>query len=104
MGCGLDVVDGYEFDVIINGTSAGLTGNIPPLPYSFLSGAGASACCHDLMYVAEPTPFIEWAQRGGAQASDGLGMLVEQAAESFHLWRGVRPQTKAVIQSLRSLL
>ncbi|MCT2529435.1 shikimate dehydrogenase [SAR92 clade bacterium H921] len=104
LGCGLDVLDGQEFDVIINGTSASLTGNMPTLPDSLLSGAGESACCYDLMYGAEPTPFMEWAQRGGAQTSDGLGMLVEQAAESFHLWRGVRPQTKAVIQSLRSLL
>ena len=104
LGCGLDVLDGQEFDLIINGTSASLKGGMPALPDSLLGDTGKTAYCYDLMYGAEPTPFMGWAQLRGAQTSDGLGMLVEQAAESFNLWRGVRPQTKEVIQYLRSLL
>ena len=104
LGCGLDVLDGQEFDVIIYGTSASLKGGMPALPDSLLGSSPDTAQCYDLMYGAEPTPFMNWARRGGAQTADGLGMLVEQAAESFNLWRGVRPDTKAVIQYLRTLL
>ncbi len=103
LGCGLDVLDGQEFDLIINGTSASLKGGMPVLPDSLL-GAAETARCYDLMYAAQPTPFMNWARRGGAQTADGLGMLVEQAAESFNLWRGVRPDTAAVIRQLRALL
>ena len=104
LGCGLDVLDGQEFELIINGTSASLKGGMPALPDSLLGSPSETARCYDLMYGAEPTPFMTWARRGGAQTTDGLGMLVEQAAESFNLWRGVRPETKAVIQHLRALL
>ncbi len=104
LGCGLDMLDGQEFDLIINGTSASLKGGMPALPDSLLGSPSETARCYDLMYGAEPTPFMNWARRGDAQTTDGLGMLVEQAAESFNLWRGVRPETKAVIRHLRALL
>ena len=103
LGCGLDVLDGQEFDLIINGTSASLQGGMPPLPDSLLgpgSEAG-NAARYDMMYGAAPTPFMSWARQRGARASDGLGMLVEQAAESFYLWRGIRPETHQVLDALR---
>lgn len=90
---------GERFDLIINGTSAGLHGEIPALPED-LRVDGATA--YDMVYGEAPTAFCRWALRhGAARALDGLGMLVEQAAESFLLWRGVRPQTAPVIQALR---
>ena len=104
LGCGLDILDGQEFDLIINGTSASLKGGMPALPDSLLGSPATAANCYDLTYGAEPTPFMKWARHGGGQTADGLGMLVEQAAESFSLWRGVRPETAAVIQHLRALL
>ena len=103
LGCGFDMLDEQRFDLIINGTSAGLQGELPPLPDSLIDNDSATAC-YDMLYGAEPTPFVQWAQQRGAQTSDGLGMLVEQAAESFALWRGVRPQTAAVIADLRAQL
>ncbi|WP_435100776.1 shikimate dehydrogenase [Arhodomonas sp. AD133] len=91
--------DGERFDVVINATAAGLSGEIPPLPETLLA---AGATCYDMVYADEPTAFVRWAQaHGAAQALDGLGMLVEQAAESFFLWRGQRPDTDAVINTLR---
>jgi shikimate dehydrogenase len=90
-------------DLIINGTSASLAGELPPLAESLVQPG--HTCCYDMMYGAEPTPFNRWATRLGAQpALDGLGMLVEQAAEAFYLWRGVRPQTAPVREHLRQLL
>ena len=90
---------GEHFDLVINGTSAGLHGEIPALPED-LRVDGATA--YDMVYGETPTVFCRWARRhGAARALDGLGMLVEQAAESFLLWRGIRPQTAAVIQALR---
>ena len=76
--------------VDINGTSAGLQGELPPLLDSLIDSKNATTC-YDMLYGAKPTPFVQWAQQRSAQAS-GLGMLVEQAAESFALWRGVRPR------------
>jgi shikimate dehydrogenase len=85
--------------VIINATSAGLQDAIPPLPPGVLAPQG---CAYDMMYGNTPTAFVRWAQaQGSVQAFDGLGMLVEQAAESFYLWRGVRPDTGRVITQLR---
>lgn len=102
LGCGFDMLEGQQFDLVINGTSASLSGELPPLPSDLLTGDGH---CYDLMYGATPTPFINWARQHGARAvSDGLGMLVEQAAESFKLWRGVSPQTAPVITLLRQSL
>lgn len=87
------------FDIVINGTSASLQGAMPDLDPAILN---PNACCYDMMYGTELTPFLQWAQRNDAQVADGLGMLVEQAAESFYLWRGVRPETKAVMEKLRA--
>ena len=103
LGCGFDMLGEQQFDLIINGTSAGLQGELPPLPDSLIDANGTTAC-YDMLYGAEPTPFIQWAAQRGAQVSDGLGMLVEQAAESFALWRGVRPETAPVIANLRAQL
>jgi shikimate dehydrogenase len=96
-GCGFEALAG-PFDLIINGTSASLTGELPPLPDDLL---GKGAVAYDMAYGSEPTPFQRWAQAHGARlALDGLGMLVEQAAESFYRWRGVRPETAPVRQAL----
>jgi shikimate dehydrogenase len=97
-GCGFDALAG-RFDIIVNATSASLAGDLPPLPPQ-LFGPGTLAL--DMMYAAEPTPFMEFAAAHGATARDGLGMLVEQAAEAFFVWRGVRPETGAVLASLRA--
>ncbi len=97
--CGYDQLDGKQFDVIINGTSAGLNGEVPPIPASVIS---TNCCCYDMVYSDEPTAFVKWALDGGAAiASDGLGMLVGQAAESFCIWRDVMPDTKAIMKSIR---
>lgn len=101
-GCGFDALNGQQFDLVINGTAASLEGEVPPLPDDLLA---PDACCYDMMYGATPTPFQRWATaRGAKQSLDGLGMLVEQAAEAFALWRGVRPETGAVIIVLRQAM
>ena len=85
------------FDIIINATSAGLAGEVPKIPSEVVAGAR----CYDMVYGAA-TPFTRWAeQSGAATTADGLGMLVEQAAEAFWLWRGVQPQTGPVLTRLR---
>lgn len=87
------------FDVIINGTSASLQGDLPPVSPDILS---ADTVVYDMMYTPGMTTFNQWAVDNGAnRIMDGLGMLVEQAAESFRLWRGVRPQTAPVMDELR---
>ena len=101
-GCSYDGLAGGQFDLIINGTSASMSGDLPPLPHHILT---TEACAYDMMYGPEPTPFMRWAAGETAWAvSDGLGMLVEQAAESFCIWRGVRPDTKPVIELVRQSL
>jgi len=98
-GGGFDALGEDAFDLIVNGTAASLEGVVPPIPASCIA---SRTCCYDMMYGREPTPFLDWAQEhGAAQTMDGLGMLVEQAAESFALWRGVRPDTRPVIAFLR---
>ncbi len=98
-GGGLDELDGRQFDLIINGTAAGLQNEVPPLPADILVAGGWT---YDMMYGNDPTAFVRWGrQQGAGQALDGLGMLVEQAAEAFFLWRGVRPETAPVIAQLR---
>ncbi len=89
------------FDMIINATSASLSDAVPDIADSLLS---THTFVYDMMYAARPSAFMQWAARHGAVVRDGLGMLVEQAAESFFLWRGVRPETAPVYQSLRSQL
>jgi shikimate dehydrogenase len=86
------------FDVMINATSAGLHGELPPFPGSLVR---AQSFCYDLVYSVNETPFVTWARRhGAAHAAQGWGMLVEQAAESFFVWRGVRPDTAPVRKQL----
>ena len=97
--CGFDALKGEQFDILINGTSASLSGERLPLPPGILA---AEATAYDMMYGASATPFMRWAhEHGAAQVLDGLGMLVEQAAESFLLWRGIRPSTSPVIEAVR---
>lgn len=88
-----------EFDVIINATSTGLTDTALPIPNIIF---GKNCLAYDMMYGRE-TPFMAQAHANGALVADGLGMLVEQAAESFYLWRGVRPETEPVIAMLRNI-
>ncbi|WP_016855175.1 shikimate dehydrogenase [Halomonas smyrnensis] len=99
-GGGFESVEG-PFDVVVNGTSASLGGDLPPLPND-LFAPGATA--YDMMYGAEPTVFLRWAAERGAATIDGLGMLVGQAAESFSLWRGVRPDVAPLLEALRRAL
>jgi len=88
------------FDVIINGTSASLQGDLPPLSPEVV---GEQTVVYDMMYSLQTTTFNQWALEQGAQnVHDGLGMLVEQAAESFRIWRGVNPATGPVIEELRN--
>lgn len=102
------VASGFDWleepvDLIINGTSASLAGELPPLAPSLIQPSHTR--CYDMMYAPELTPFNRWASELGArQTLDGLGMLVEQAAEAFFLWRGVRPQTRPVLECLRRQL
>ncbi len=99
---GLNELEGGDFDLVINATSAEVSGELPPLPESALRGNGV---VYDMMYGAEPTAFVRWGLTAGARlAADGLGMLVEQAAESFFVWRGVRPETAPVLEALRQSL
>ncbi|MDP2239673.1 MAG: shikimate dehydrogenase [Burkholderiales bacterium] len=86
-----------KFDLIINATSAGLSDEMPPLPNDIFA---ADVLAYDMVY-GKTTPFLRFAQERGARSADGTGMLVEQAAESFFIWRGVRPQTAPVIARLR---
>lgn len=89
-----------SFDLIINGTSLSLSDEVPALSPSHLA---SNACCYDMMYKNKDTSFVRWAKESGATlALDGLGMLVEQAAESFLRWRGVRPETRSIIAQLKS--
>ena len=98
LGCGFDELSGKQFDVVINATSTGLSDEMPPLPPGIFA---PGALAYDMMYGRE-TPFMKFARvNGAAIITDGLGMLVEQAAESFYIWRGVRPQTAPVIAALR---
>lgn len=99
-GCGFADLENCQFDLILNATSASLSNQLPPLPQNLLA---ANACCYDLAYSNEPTAFVLWGRENKALKSvDGLGMLVEQAAEAFYLWRGIRPETQAVIALLTS--
>ncbi|MCL4721451.1 MAG: shikimate dehydrogenase [Gammaproteobacteria bacterium] len=96
--CRFEELGGQRFDLVVNATSAGLEGELPPFPASIL---GPETLCYDLSYAMHDTPFVAWARTHGAgRVAQGWGMLVEQAAESFFLWRGVRPDTRPVIARL----
>ena len=98
--CRFNVIPVSEpYDLIINATSAGLKGQSPPYPAAAIS---ESTFCYDLSYGLSPTPFSIWARESGAaQSVMGWGMLVEQAAESFKIWRGVRPETSPVLKQMK---
>ena len=98
--CRFNVVPVTEdYDLIINATSAGVKGEIPPYPAAAIS---KKTLCYDLSYGLQPTPFSVWARQQGAERSVmGWGMLVEQAAESFSIWRGVRPETAPVLKQMK---
>jgi len=97
-GCGFDDLKNRQFDLILNATSASLSGCVPALPAGLLATGGN---CYDLAYGNEPTAFVRWGlENHAAKSLDGLGMLVEQAAEAFFIWRGVRPKTRPVIELL----
>lgn len=96
--CSYEALAGLAFDVVINATSAGLSGELPPLPPGLFR---AGALAYDMVYGRD-TEFLAMARAAGAATSDGLGMLVEQAAESFLIWRGVRPETGPVLAALRT--
>ncbi|MEQ1529129.1 MAG: shikimate dehydrogenase, partial [Methylococcales bacterium] len=99
-GCAFADLSGQQFDLILNATSASLTDELPPLPEGILASNGN---CYDLAYGNQATAFVRWGQANAAVKSlDGLGMLVEQAAAAFFIWRGVKPQTKPVIDLLNS--
>lgn len=89
---------GEGFDLVLNASASSLAGAAVPVPDAVLRPGGLAV---DLMYGPAAEPFLAWARSRGAQARDGLGMLVEQAAEAFWLWRGVRPDTAPVLQALR---
>jgi shikimate dehydrogenase len=96
--CSYEALAGQSFDLVVNATSAGLSGELPPLPKGlFRHGAFA----YEMVYGRD-TAFLSMARAAGAGTSDGLGMLVEQAAESFQVWRGIRPETGAVLAALRA--
>lgn len=99
-GCGFNDLKNRQFDLIINATSTSLSSQLPPLPDGLLAEKGV---CYDLAYSNEPTVFVRWGLENHALKSlDGLGMLVEQAAEAFFIWRGIRPKTRPVIELLDS--
>jgi shikimate dehydrogenase len=93
-----DVALAPPFDLVINASASSLAGAASPVPATVLAPGGMAV---DLMYGAAAEPFLAWARDAGARARDGLGMLVEQAAEAFFVWRGVRPDTAPVLQDLR---
>jgi len=99
-GCGFADLKGKRFDLIINATSASLADDMPPLPEDILAEAGI---CYDLAYGNRPTTFVRWGiERNASKSLDGLGMLVEQAAEAFYIWRKIKPETKPVIETLNA--
>jgi shikimate dehydrogenase len=102
--CGFDeigVTIDAPFDIVVNATSASLSAALPPVP---AAAFGNHTLALDMMYGRDPSPFMAIAARHGARTRDGLGMLVEQAAEAFAIWRGVRPGTGAVLDAIRNAL
>ena len=98
-GVGFRYVQGGPYDLIINATSASLSGDLPPMSNSVV---GTETVCYDMAYGKTDTPFVQWSLKHGcARAVQGWGMLVEQAAESFRVWRGVKPGTASVLTALK---
>ena len=98
-GCGYDELAGRQFDIVINATSASLSGTMPPLPNGIFA---PGSLAYKMMYGLGDTPFRAFAREQGAgMISEGLGMLLEQAAESFFVWRGVRPDCAPVAELLQ---
>lgn len=102
-GGGYDALaDEHAFDIIINGSSASIAGELPPVPAGAING---NTRCYDMMYGRQETVFNRWArEQGAAVCADGLGMLVEQAAEAFFVWRGKRPETAPVLAEIRAAM
>jgi shikimate dehydrogenase len=100
-GCGFDqITSNHNFDLVLNATSASLQNIVPPIPVSVI---GPTTLCYDMAYGIGDTAFTRWANAAGAgRAETGWGMLVEQAAEAFLLWRGVKPQTQPVLEAIKS--
>jgi shikimate dehydrogenase len=96
--CGFEEIDA-AFDVVINATSASLAGALPPVPGAVFAHGTLAL---DMMYGKTPSPFMDFAASHGATIRDGLGMLVEQAAEAFTIWRGVRPETATILEEMRT--
>lgn len=92
-----EALEGH-FDIIINGTSASLSGSLPPLKGELIN---SETWCYDMMYGKGRTIFLQWAHEHGADGADGLGMLVGQAAEAFYLWRQIRPETASLVEVMR---
>ncbi len=98
IACGFDSIEPAPFDLIVNATAASLEGAVPSIPGAVI---GPDSVCYDMAYAPGETPFTHWAAAHGAHANHkGWGMLVEQAAEAFLVWRGVRPQTRHVLELL----
>jgi shikimate dehydrogenase len=99
-GCGFDAITNTgHFDLVLNATSASLQETIPPIPPAVI---GPTTLCYDMAYGKGDTSFTRWAKNAGAgRAETGWGMLVEQAAESFFLWRGIKPDTKPVLEAVK---
>lgn len=97
-GCAFEELPQSPFDLVLNATAASLSGEVPPIPHA---AVGPATVCYDMAYAMSDTPFVSWAREQGCRrAVQGWGMLVEQAAESFWVWRGVRPSTAPVLERL----
>jgi len=100
--CSFDETQGQDFDLIVNATSASLSGDLPPIPASIITN---NIVCYDMVYGKNETPFLKWAKaQGASKVIDGLGMLVGQAAVSFSVWHNVTPDVKPVIDFLRKAM
>lgn len=98
-GCGYGQLDGSIFDIVINATSASLSNTLPPISKNIVNH---NSICYDLAYSDNPTAFTTWAKQHGVKSThDGIGMLIEQAAESYYIWRGFKPNTQEVFNLLR---
>jgi len=99
---GFEQASDQVYDIIINATSASLTGTLPAITASTVT---KNTVCYDMVYGKDLTPFLVWAtEQGATKVIDGLGMLVSQAAESFTIWRGIKPEVEVVIEQLKKAL